>query len=40
MRSFATMREGTGALAARLLLHWQFDSGQPQRGHIRPLSVE
>jgi hypothetical protein len=40
MCSFATMREGTGALAARRLLHWQFDSGQPQRGQIRPLSVE
>jgi|GraSoiStandDraft_23_1057293.scaffolds.fasta_scaffold236528_1 hypothetical protein len=40
MRSFATMREGTGAFAVRRLLHWQFDSGQPQSGQMRPLSVE
>jgi hypothetical protein len=39
IRSFATIRDGTAALAVRVL-HWQFDSGQPQRGQIRPLSVE
>jgi len=39
IRSFATMRDGSGSLAARLL-HRQFASGQPQRGHMRPLSVE
>jgi hypothetical protein len=39
IRSFATMREGSGSLAVRLL-HWQLVSGQPQRGHIRPFSVE
>ena len=32
-------RDGTGACAVRLL-HWQFDAGQPQPGHIRPFSVE
>ena len=40
MRSFATMREGSAAWAFRLLLHWQFASGQPQRGQIRPAAVE
>src|SRR5438552_119900 len=39
MRSFATIREGSASLAFALL-HWQFDSGQPQRGHIRPFAVE
>ena len=38
MRSFATIREGTGSLAVRL--HWQLASGHPQRGQIRPLPVE
>jgi hypothetical protein len=40
MRSFATIRGGRGALAFRLLLHWQFASGQPQPGQIRPAAVE
>ena len=40
MRSFATMREGSAAWAFRLLLHWQFVSGQPQPEQIRPAAVE
>jgi len=39
MRSFATIREGTGSLAF-WLLHWQFVSGQPQRAQVRPVAVE
>jgi hypothetical protein len=39
MRSFATIREGTGSLAF-WLLHWQFVSGQPQPGQVRPVAVE
>ena len=39
MCSFATIREGRGSLAF-WLLHWQFASGQPQRGQIRPAAVE
>ncbi len=39
MRSFATIREGTGSLAF-WLLHRQFVSGQPQPGQVRPVAVE
>jgi hypothetical protein len=39
MRSFATIREGSGSFAF-WLLHWQFASGQPQRGQTRPVAVE
>ncbi len=41
MRSFATTRSGTAALpAVSVLLHWQFDSGQPHFTQVRPPCVE
>jgi hypothetical protein len=40
MRSFAVTRVGTGSSAAVRVLHWQLLAGQPQVGHVRPLSLE
>jgi hypothetical protein len=34
------MRSGTGADAARLLLHWQLFAGHPHFGQTRPFSLE
>jgi hypothetical protein len=37
--SFATTRVGTASTPLRVL-HWQFRCGQPQTGHLPPVSVE
>jgi hypothetical protein len=34
------MRDGIGSSPALQLLHWQFASGQPHVGQIRPAAVE